>query len=184
MEYPDRHEVDLSLSASIGQSEAFFLFTHRLRGGRRAFVRLTTAAGASVTATRGHYVYANGRLAAAGAVRVGDRLEVVGAGAATCTVVTATARVAGTGLYRPQVRVSTASRGVCECVTSARVWVVFAWWACGAAGANHRGQAVILTAAPLDTGPSAPLRSARVCDVALSSTPAPPSFHRHCTGTL
>jgi len=169
---------------SAGAYSPVFLFTHRLRGGRRAFVRLTTAAGASVTATRGHYVYANGRLTAAGAVRVGDRMEVVGAGAATCTVVTATARVVGTGLYSPQVRVSTVSRGVCACLTSARAWLVFAWWACGAAGANHRGQAVILTGAPLDTGPSAPLRSARVCDVALSCTPAPPSAHRHCTGTL
>eukprot|EP00168_Porphyra_purpurea_P003564 TRINITY_DN1416_c0_g1_i3.p2 TRINITY_DN1416_c0_g1~~TRINITY_DN1416_c0_g1_i3.p2 ORF type:complete len:176 (-),score=81.08 TRINITY_DN1416_c0_g1_i3:183-671(-) len=78
-----------------------FLFTHRVADGRRAFVRLSTAAGASLTATAGHYVYANGRRTAAGAVRVGDRLELVDGGA-TCTVVTATARVAGMGLYNPQ----------------------------------------------------------------------------------
>jgi len=156
-----------------------FLFTHRVRGGRRPFVRLTTAAGASLTATAGHYVYANGRLTAAGAVRVGDRLETVG-DAATCTVVTATARVVGTGLYNPQVRVWTGFRAVGRgFAVAARVsFACCAYWA---VFANQRRHAVILTEAPLDAVPSTPLCCARALDVALIHRRTA-LLHRHCTG--
>lgn len=78
-----------------------FLFTHKLPTGAHTFVRLSTASGASLRLTAGHYVYANGRLTAAAAVRVGDALERSGPNPG-CDVVTATDRVVGTGLYNPQ----------------------------------------------------------------------------------
>lgn len=77
-----------------------FLFTHKLAEGNHTFVRLSAASGSSLRLTPSHYVYANGRLTAAGAVRVGDRLERLGLNPG-CDVVIATDRVTGQGLYNP-----------------------------------------------------------------------------------
>jgi len=110
---------------------------------------------------------------------VGDRLETVG-DAATCTVVTATARVVGTGLYNPQVRVWTGFRAVGRgFAVAARVsFACCAYWA---VFANQRRHAVILTEAPLDAVPSTPLCCARALDVALIHRRTA-LLHRHCTG--
>lgn len=91
----DRVRVSATLFSPV------FLFTHKLADGAHSFVRLSTASGSSLRMTPGHYVYANGRLTAAAAVRVGDRLERHGLRRG-CDVVTAKDRVVGTGLYNPQ----------------------------------------------------------------------------------
>jgi len=76
-----------------------FMFTHKRPTGTYPMVTLTTGGGVTLTATRGHYVYANGRATAAAAVVVGDALTLAsGADAA----VTAVGRSVGVGLYNPQ----------------------------------------------------------------------------------
>lgn len=67
------------------------------------FVTLKAAAGArsvSLSLTQGHYVYANGKAMPAGAVRVGDSLELPGA--PECARVTEVKSETLTGLYNPQ----------------------------------------------------------------------------------
>jgi len=55
-----------------------FLFTHRdLEVSYSNFRRITTATGHAITITNDHYLYANGRLAAARTVRKGDHLELI-----------------------------------------------------------------------------------------------------------
>lgn len=90
----DRVRVSATLFSPV------FLFTHKVAAGAHTFVRLSTASG-SLRLTPGHYVYANGRLTAAAAVRVGDRLERHGLHPG-CDVVTSTDWVVGAGLYNPQ----------------------------------------------------------------------------------
>jgi hypothetical protein len=83
-----------------GAFSPVFLFTHRAGGGAHEFVRVTTASGAVLRATPGHYVHVAGRgLVAAGAVRVGDRLRL---GGGALTPVVSLARVRAAGLFNPQ----------------------------------------------------------------------------------
>ncbi|GAB0490875.1 hypothetical protein MMPV_002115 [Pyropia vietnamensis] len=108
---------------------AVFLFTHKIPTSPRTFVRLTTASGARLDASAGHYVYANGRLVAASAVAVGDTLQVATPAGWADSTVTATRRVTASGLYNPQtlhgdivvggVRVSTYTTAVQPTVASA-----------------------------------------------------------------
>ncbi|KAK1857986.1 hypothetical protein I4F81_000600 [Pyropia yezoensis] len=74
-----------------------FLFSHKVAGGDHPYTRLVTPAG-ELTASAGHYVYANGALKAAGAVAVGDTLETAAGDAAP---VTAVRTVRAAGLYAP-----------------------------------------------------------------------------------
>ncbi|GAB0495858.1 hypothetical protein MMPV_007166 [Pyropia vietnamensis] len=74
-----------------------FLFSHKIAGGDHPFTRLITTAGA-LTASSGHYVYANGALKAAGAVVVGDTLET--AAGHTAPVISIES-VRAAGLYAP-----------------------------------------------------------------------------------
>jgi hypothetical protein len=76
-----------------------FMFTHREKAGVHAFVRLTTAAGAALSLSPGHYVYAGGALVRADAVRVGDELRLAGGSASGVVAVGATLEL---GLYNPQ----------------------------------------------------------------------------------
>lgn len=68
------------------------LFTHRNAGARAAFRRICATRGC-VEASHGHYVYAGGRLTAAGEVAVGD--------ATSAGTVVSVADVVSTGLYNP-----------------------------------------------------------------------------------
>lgn len=61
--------------SEAGDASAVFLFTHRTTEGEYNFVRLATRSGHAITLSEGHYIYANGRLTAASAVRVGDVLR-------------------------------------------------------------------------------------------------------------
>ncbi|KAK1861227.1 hypothetical protein I4F81_003811 [Pyropia yezoensis] len=96
----DKLAVGDSVRVSADAFSRVFMFTHKVATGSFNFVKLSTASAASLTVTRSHYVYANGKMTAAGAVRVGDQLEL--AADRTCDVVTAIAPVTGTGLYNPQ----------------------------------------------------------------------------------
>ncbi len=74
------------------------MFTHKLADVKYSFVQIDTSAGNKLTLTAGHYLYLNGKLAAASTARVGDVVTVNDAPAAVVSVKS----VAGTGLYNPQ----------------------------------------------------------------------------------
>lgn len=78
-----------------------FMFSHREPpyAHRQAFVRLTTASGRAVELTAGHYIYVNGRPAAAAHVRVGDHLFTEDH--MSSDAVTSIAVVQKRGLYNP-----------------------------------------------------------------------------------
>ncbi len=81
-----------------GKYSEVFMFTHRLSDVHYEFVELH--AGSNVLrATAGHYIYASGRYIAAGAVKVGDTLELADG---THTAVTGVKTVMDKGLYNPQ----------------------------------------------------------------------------------
>lgn len=82
-----------------GEFSDVFMFTHRDASARARFVRLETTSGAVIRLTAGHYLYVNGRLRAAGAVRVGDVLR---GGDGIPGVVTRVGNVQGIGLFNPQ----------------------------------------------------------------------------------
>jgi len=96
----DQLAVGDNVRVSADAFSRVFLFTHEIATGSFGFVKLTTASAASLTVTRSHYVYANGKMTAAGAVKLGDKLELVGA--AKCDIVTAISPITETGLYNPQ----------------------------------------------------------------------------------
>lgn len=77
---------------------AVFLFTHRDAKRRARFVRLATSCKNAVTLTHNHYLYANGKLVAASAVRVGDALRGVNGGACVVSDISTVHRV---GLFAP-----------------------------------------------------------------------------------
>jgi len=83
-----------------------YMFTHKLPGGAHTFVEMTTAAGAVLTATPSHLVYASGAQVPAGSVAVGDALEVIPpgtpAGEAVSSRVVAVRHVVRAGLVNPQ----------------------------------------------------------------------------------
>lgn len=54
-----------------------FMFTHRLTKGMYSFVRVRMELGRELTLSPTHYMYVNGRLAAAHTVKVGDRVDTV-----------------------------------------------------------------------------------------------------------
>lgn len=76
-----------------------FMFTHKLSGGMHTFVTLRTASGAALSATSGHYIYANGQLVAAGSVKMGDVLTL---GNGQSDVVESVKSGTARGLYNPQ----------------------------------------------------------------------------------
>lgn len=81
-------------------------WSHRAPAAVATYVRLVTAS-AAIDATPGHYVYVDGRLVAAAAVAVGDRLEVVlrdGWASRLEAVTRVEARAAAEGLYAPHTR--------------------------------------------------------------------------------
>jgi Hint module len=76
-----------------------FMFTHKMKTGDHSFVQLSTASGASISLTAGHYIPVEGSLVAASEVAVGALVQ-LGNGAVDHVVNVKT--VSGTGLYNPQ----------------------------------------------------------------------------------
>eukprot|EP00173_Palmaria_palmata_P002930 Plantae.Rhodophyta-Palmaria_palmata.ctg30457.p1 GENE.Plantae.Rhodophyta-Palmaria_palmata.ctg30457~~Plantae.Rhodophyta-Palmaria_palmata.ctg30457.p1 ORF type:complete len:155 (+),score=26.73 Plantae.Rhodophyta-Palmaria_palmata.ctg30457:47-466(+) len=75
------------------------MFTHKMAGSLNKFVILKTATGASLSLTKGHYLYVNNVLAAASTVSVGDSL-ILGSG--DVATVVSVEESTGTGLFNPQ----------------------------------------------------------------------------------
>ncbi|KAI0561486.1 hypothetical protein FGB62_81g07 [Gracilaria domingensis] len=80
-----------------GASSRVFFFTHRTSKPELWFYRISTASGHAVTMTGKHYLYANGRLTAAHAVKIGHLLRTKAGESA----VTSVQRVKDTGLFAP-----------------------------------------------------------------------------------
>jgi hypothetical protein len=76
-----------------------FMFTHKVAGHAGPFVEIRTASGAVLRATSGHFIYVNGRLSSAGAVAIGDAVELGRGGPDRVTSVSV---VSSAGLYNPQ----------------------------------------------------------------------------------
>jgi hypothetical protein len=76
-----------------------FMFTHKMQTGQYEFVELTTATGASIALTSGHYLPVNGALLSASEVTVGSQIEL---GSGLVDTVVSVGSVSGTGLYNPQ----------------------------------------------------------------------------------
>lgn len=79
------------------QASAVYLFSHRRLDGRRTFIRISSVNGHSITISRNHYVYANGRLTTADNVKKGDVLRTLDGPA----LVRATELVEDYGLIAP-----------------------------------------------------------------------------------
>jgi len=82
------------LSASSYHYSPVFLFTHKQPSIRAEFIRLTTKSGHSITLTAGHYLYAGGKLRAAGSVGKGDYLTTMAGYSASCYTTAIHPRVA------------------------------------------------------------------------------------------
>lgn len=90
-------EAGQHVHVGYGTVSPIFLFTHKQADVVRPFARITTKTGHQVTLSQGHYLYANGRLTSAKAVRVGDILETTDGESA----VVRTEMVRLRGLYAP-----------------------------------------------------------------------------------
>ncbi len=89
------------VSIGNGQYSEVFMFTHRLPAMHTEFLQVTTASGARLRLSAGHYLPVNGEYAAADTVRVGDEV-VLGDGVNSRVVRVDT--VADVGLFNPQTR--------------------------------------------------------------------------------
>lgn len=76
-----------------------FMFTHKDAATRYSFVTLRTEAGASISATAGHYLYINDAFSAASTAKVGDTVQL---GNGAYTVVIEVTKKMKKGLYNPQ----------------------------------------------------------------------------------
>lgn len=76
-----------------------FMFTHKMSDVTQKFVSLSTASGAELSLTAGHFIYANGALVAAKNVQIGDVLTL---GNGDSTSVISVASTMDAGLYNPQ----------------------------------------------------------------------------------
>lgn len=115
----DKLELGDRVQVSSGDFSDVFMFTHKVRDSVNEFVKISTASGAELSLTKGHFLYVNGALVAAKSVQTGDELE-LGSGAST--TVEAVSCATSRGLYNPQtihgdiivngVRTSTYTRSV------------------------------------------------------------------------
>ncbi len=76
-----------------------FMFTHRDAKSTVKFIELSTVSGLRIYLTPGHYMYANGRLAAASTVREGDIVDLANGEESRVTTLRT---VAKKGVYNPQ----------------------------------------------------------------------------------
>mmetsp|Transcript_48388 Transcript_48388/g.118457 ORF Transcript_48388/g.118457 Transcript_48388/m.118457 type:complete len:469 (+) Transcript_48388:356-1762(+) len=122
----DRVLVEGSVFADV------YFFSHRVPAPRKfRFVSLTSASGSKVTLSPSHYLYANGKLSAAGAVKVGDAIELANG---ETSEVSSVEFVVAAGLYNPHtlsgdlvvdgVRTSTYTTAVHPMVAHTLLWPV------------------------------------------------------------
>jgi desert hedgehog len=75
------------------------MFTHKIENEEYKFIKITTASGASITLTGGHYIPVDGNLVTASEVTVGSDIQL---GSGTLDKVVSVTFVRGIGLYNPQ----------------------------------------------------------------------------------
>lgn len=92
-------EIGDRVKVAEGVFSDVYMFTHKLANVVNDFVKLDTSSGASIEATAGHYLYINGRFAAAVTAKTGDMLELANGAR---TVINKVSTVSKTGLYNPQ----------------------------------------------------------------------------------
>lgn len=93
----DAVKIGDNVAVGNGKFSPVFMFTHKLADGQHSFVEIA-AAGKTLRLTDGHYMYVNGRLAAARTAKAGDIVSVDGSDATISSVRT----VQDVGLYNPQ----------------------------------------------------------------------------------
>jgi uncharacterized surface protein with fasciclin (FAS1) repeats len=96
------HELTAGTAIKVGaddltRSSKVYLFSHKIHTGMHDFVRITSVDGHAVTLSANHYMYANGKLTAASAVKAGDALRTLD-GASTVAAVHAVREL---GLFAP-----------------------------------------------------------------------------------
>jgi hypothetical protein len=87
------------VKVGAGEFSRVFMFTHKMADSANTFVALETASGASLSLTKGHYIYADGALVAASEVTVGSELTL---GNGQVSAVVAVGSTGGVGLFNPQ----------------------------------------------------------------------------------
>jgi Hint module len=96
----DSLEVGDRVQVSATEFSDVFMFTHKSsHEGHQRFVAIEGASGARIRLTPSHYLYINGELAAAGAVSIGDEIELA---SGAMDRVTNVDFVMDVGLYNPQ----------------------------------------------------------------------------------
>jgi Hint module len=95
----DEVAIGDSIHVGAGEFSAVYGFTHKDAAITSSFLRVHTAAGATLTATHGHYTYVNGDLLPMSSVQIGDMLTLA-SGEPSAAVAAET--VVGLGLYNPQ----------------------------------------------------------------------------------
>lgn len=93
----DELEAGVHVHVGSGVTSKVFLFTHKQPNVTSTFIRIYTKSGHRISLTPGHYLYANGRLTAAMAVKAGDFLDADDG----LTTVVKTERTLLHGLYAP-----------------------------------------------------------------------------------
>lgn len=95
----DQLSIGDRVSVGRGQYSEVFMFTHKLPSVMDDFVSVRTVSGASLSLSPGHYLYADNRLIAASALRIGASLTLeTGANDLVVSVTATRSR----GLYNPQ----------------------------------------------------------------------------------
>jgi Hint module/Fasciclin domain len=88
--------VKVSADPAIAPSKIYF-FSHKTRAGMHDFASISTSSGHVVTLSAIHYLYANGKLTAASAVKIGDVLHTLDGPSTVSSITTVRER----GLYAP-----------------------------------------------------------------------------------
>jgi Hint module len=94
-------ELSVGDSVKVGPKlySKIFMFTHKSKEVKDEFVEISTASGATLVLTGGHYIPVEGSLVPAWSVRVGSLVRL---GDGQSDEVTSTRTVSGSGLYNPQ----------------------------------------------------------------------------------
>jgi hypothetical protein len=95
----DEVAIGDNIHVGVGEFSALYGFTHKDAAITSSFLRVHTAAGATLTAAHGHYTYVNSDLLPMSSVQIRDMLTLA-SGEPSAAVAVET--VVGLGLYNPQ----------------------------------------------------------------------------------
>ncbi len=95
----DELAVGDRVSVGAGLYSEVFMFTHKLRDLKHEFVSITTAAGAALRLTEGHYLPVNGEYVPASNAKMGDYVSLADG---SLSRIVGIELVQDSGLYNPQ----------------------------------------------------------------------------------